>query len=254
MFAVLHTWTQRLTLHPHVHVVIGTGGITGWFMEVVGEAHTAKRPFWFPKAFFAPTSKRTYQQPARKYAQLGDGRGHSGEIGQPSNISSWLEVEKWKLHLERPLAGPAAVVRYLAGYVNRVAIAPSRVTDYDGQHVSFRYTDHSSRRSAQGTTHGFGISSPLPAAYSAATVCTRPILGLWRTGDAPTTKKKLPLPERRTIGNRPAIPKIFSLTGKRPHSHPAHGMTCPVCNTAGSYIYGGGHHYYRDLFEKILNR
>ena len=47
----------------------------------------------------------------------------------------------WNVYAKRPLAGPGHVVRYLSRYVHRIAIANSRITDYDGVSVTFRYKD-----------------------------------------------------------------------------------------------------------------
>jgi hypothetical protein len=43
--------------------------------------------------------------------------------------------------VKRPLAGPEHVVRYLSRYVHRIAITNSRIIDYDGHSVTFRYKD-----------------------------------------------------------------------------------------------------------------
>ena len=43
--------------------------------------------------------------------------------------------------MKRPLNGPAAIVRYLAKYVNRIAISDSRVIGYDGENVTFTWQD-----------------------------------------------------------------------------------------------------------------
>ena len=47
----------------------------------------------------------------------------------------------WNVYVKPPLAGPGHVVRYLSRYVHRIAIANSRITDYDGENVTFRYKD-----------------------------------------------------------------------------------------------------------------
>jgi hypothetical protein len=49
--------------------------------------------------------------------------------------------KKWNVYAKRPLAGPGHVVRYLSRYVHRIAIANSRITNYDGKSVTFRYKD-----------------------------------------------------------------------------------------------------------------
>ena len=43
----------------------------------------------------------------------------------------------WKVYVRAPLGGPAHVVRYLSRYVQRIAIANSRITHYDGQNTAY---------------------------------------------------------------------------------------------------------------------
>jgi hypothetical protein len=47
----------------------------------------------------------------------------------------------WVVEIRPPLAGPQQVLRYLSRYVQRIAIANSRILSYDGQAVVFRYKD-----------------------------------------------------------------------------------------------------------------
>src|SRR3984893_6114557 len=60
VLAVLHTWTQRLIFHPHVHCLVTGGGLsddgTTW--------HPAGETFLFPKSPLA-TRARTRRLPAR---------------------------------------------------------------------------------------------------------------------------------------------------------------------------------------------
>jgi hypothetical protein len=44
VLAVLHTWTQQLNLHPHVHCLVSGGGIS----EDANTWHPARRKFLLP--------------------------------------------------------------------------------------------------------------------------------------------------------------------------------------------------------------
>lgn len=142
-FAVLHTWDQRLQLHPHVHVVVSAGGLTpagDWRWA----GSTRRKAFLVPlnvlRAHFRTV---LLQKLAHCYARE----------APPGWRERWTTVETfaaflaplrritWCVHLERPLGGPQALIRYLARYVNRVAIAPQRVTAYDGQQVHLTWRD-----------------------------------------------------------------------------------------------------------------
>jgi hypothetical protein len=47
----------------------------------------------------------------------------------------------WVVYAKAPLAGPEQVIRYISRYTQRIAISNSRIVEYDGQSVSFRWRD-----------------------------------------------------------------------------------------------------------------
>lgn len=49
---------------------------------------------------------------------------------------------RWYVNLKAPFAGPDQVLRYLARYTHRVAIANSRLIAFDGKRVTFKYKDY----------------------------------------------------------------------------------------------------------------
>jgi len=142
-FAVLHTWNQRLHLHPHVHVVVSAGGLAPdgrW----IHAGSTRKKAFLVPRKVLLERFKTllihglldAHAQGAWTDLPPDWREGHAFR-----HALLGLRKRKWSLHLERPLAGPHALVRYLARYVNRVAIDPKRVIDYDGETIRFSWQD-----------------------------------------------------------------------------------------------------------------
>ena len=53
-----------------------------------------------------------------------------------------LRRTSWVVYAKPPFGGPEQVLKYLARYTHRVAIANSRITAIDSDSVSFRYHDH----------------------------------------------------------------------------------------------------------------
>lgn len=148
-FAVLHTWDQRLQLHPHVHVVVSAGGLTpsgDWRWA----GCTRKKAFLVPlkvlRAHFRTvllhklTDRYAQDCPASWAERWPTAAAFAAFLAPLRRIT-------WCVHLERPLGGPQALVRYLARYVNRVAIAPQRVTTYDGTsvHLTWKDRNHGNR-------------------------------------------------------------------------------------------------------------
>lgn len=142
-FAVLHTWDQRLHLHPHVHVVVSAGGLDGngsWRWA----GSTRRKAFLVPlkvlRAHYRTVFLRKLQRCYEDAASSPWRRVWPTAAAFATYLAP-LRRKAWCVHLERPLGGPQAVIRYLARYVNRVAVAPQRVIAYDGHRVQLAWRD-----------------------------------------------------------------------------------------------------------------
>jgi hypothetical protein len=102
--AVLHTWTQQLAFHPHVHCLVSGGGIsedgTTW--------HPARRKFLVPIKALARLVRGKFRALQRKCPDL------------PIPDEAWRK--RWILHVSARGNGEQAVLDYLARYVFRVAL------------------------------------------------------------------------------------------------------------------------------------
>lgn len=143
MFAVLHTWNQRMHLHPHVHVVISAGGLTpdgAWKWP----GGNRQKGFLVPHRILRARFQTLLINKLLAKYDSGDYPDLAKRWTSRSAFKHFLlELRKksWSLHMKRPLRGPAAIVRYLAKYVNRIAISDSRVIGYDGENVTFTWQD-----------------------------------------------------------------------------------------------------------------
>jgi len=130
--AVLHTWTQKLRFHPHIHCLVPAG------------VFRALR--WVPTGtrFFLPVRKLQAVFKGKLLAKLRSAVEH-GQLPLPDDEARALIAraghKAWGLRIEPPLGGPDHVVEYLSRYVHRIAIANSRIVHYDGETVVFRYKD-----------------------------------------------------------------------------------------------------------------
>jgi hypothetical protein len=150
VLAVLHTWGQNLLHHPHVHCVVPAGGLAA-----AGSAWVACR-----KGFFLPVRvlSRVYRgkfiaflKRAHERAQLvfhGKLRPLAARAVLEQLIDQSVQKE-WVVYAKRPFGGPAQVLKYLARYTHRVAIANGRLLRLEDGKVTFRWKDyaHGSRQS-----------------------------------------------------------------------------------------------------------
>lgn len=127
MIAVLHTWGQNLSLHPHLHCIVPGGGIDGkgnWKKQL------RSNKFLFPVKALSKVFRAKYVQQLR----------HKGATDK--SIIESLFVKNWVVYAKRPFGGPRQVIEYLGRYTHKVAISNHRILQVDDNHVTFRYKDY----------------------------------------------------------------------------------------------------------------
>jgi hypothetical protein len=141
-FSVLHTWNQKLQLHPHVHCVVPAGGLsldhTYWirshprfFLPI----HVLRRVF---RGKFVAGLKSAFQ-----HGQL-HLSGNLTLLAQPKTLASWLRPlfrKDWVVYSKPPFGGPEYVLQYLGRYTHRVAISNHRLVSFADGQITFRWRD-----------------------------------------------------------------------------------------------------------------
>jgi len=141
-FSVLHTWSQKLTLHPHVHCVIPAGGLsldhTRWVKS--------QNRFFLPlkvlsrvfRGKFVGGLKQAFQNRGMNFS------GTLAPLAQPKSFAAWLRLlfrKDWVVYAKRPFGGPEYVLQYLGRYTHRVAISNHRLLSFTEGKVTFRWRD-----------------------------------------------------------------------------------------------------------------
>jgi hypothetical protein len=141
--AVLHTWGQALTHHPHLHFLVPGGGIAP-----DGKSWVPCRPgFFLPvqvlSSLFRGLFLRDLNQ-AFAAGKLNFFPAHR-HLHEPAAFRRYLAPAynaKWVVYTKRPFAGPAQVLDYVGRYTHRVAISNNRLVSMDHGKVSFRWKDY----------------------------------------------------------------------------------------------------------------
>jgi hypothetical protein len=141
--AVLHTWGQNLHHHPHLHCVVPGGGIapdrSRWIacrQQFLLPVKVLSRLF---RAKFANYLRRAFD-----HAELSF-HGQLQPLAQKQNFITWLNrivQSEWVVYAKPPFGGSHQVLKYLARYTHRVAIANQRLVALQDGHVSFRWKDY----------------------------------------------------------------------------------------------------------------
>jgi hypothetical protein len=141
-FSVLHTWNQKLGLHPHVHCVIPAGGLS------LDHTHWVKPRyrFFLPIRVLGRVFRGKFVAGLQRAFQEGQFRFHGNlaRLAQPKTFAAWLRPlfrHDWVVYAKPPFGGPNYVLQYLGRYTHRVAISNHRLISLvDGQ-VTFRWRD-----------------------------------------------------------------------------------------------------------------
>jgi hypothetical protein len=142
--AILHTWTQLLHFHPHIHCIISGGGISlegtkwkscsenyflpqkvlclvfrGKLLNLIEEANK-KGLLKYPK---------TEEKPNKEYL---------------NNLQATLKKASrlnWVIYTKKAFGGPTGVINYLGNYTHRIALSDSRIKSFKNGIVKFSWKD-----------------------------------------------------------------------------------------------------------------
>jgi len=136
--AVLHTWGQALTYHPHVHMIVPAGGLSADQNEWI----PAGKKFFLPvkalsKIFRAILCRLIEEHVSNKTIRLPD------DIGCFPDLKIKLYAKNWNVYCKKAMGGPHAVLHYLGRYTHRVAISNSRLIDMENGKIKFLWKDYS---------------------------------------------------------------------------------------------------------------
>ena len=143
LIAVLHTWGQALTHHPHVHCLVPGGG-----GALDGPRWVACKPnFLLSVRALSKTFRRLFLDGLEAAFRRGE-LGFFGDLVPLAEAAAFAERVRalrqsaFVVYAKPPFGGPERVLAYLARYTHRTAIANSRLVTVDDDHVAFSYKDY----------------------------------------------------------------------------------------------------------------
>jgi hypothetical protein len=139
---VLHTWSQTLIDHFHLHCLIPAGALSLTKHRWI----PAKDNYLFKITSLALEFRKRYLKLllnaylknelifTQKTAALNSRQAFQQLINSVSKT-------RWIAYAKRPFAGPQQVLEYLGRYTHRVAISNNRIISIDNRRVTFTYRD-----------------------------------------------------------------------------------------------------------------
>jgi len=141
MTSILHTWGQNLSLHPHLHCLVPSGGIDKRDKWKEGRG---KGKYLFPvkamgQVFRAVFLKRSEQSEKKGEIEHADLQG----------LVDALFKKPWAVYAKRPFAGAASVIEYLGRYSHKVAIGNHRIKAVEDNKVYFAHKNYRTHQNSQ---------------------------------------------------------------------------------------------------------
>lgn len=134
--AVLHTWGQNLSLHPHIHCIVPAAGYTidgKW--KAIGHSgkylYSVHQLSEAVKGRFLDSLKRTLRKQKELFL-------FKDKVQQ-------AYADRWVVHCEPSLTGADHVIKYLGQYTHRVAITNQRILNIANGKVTFSAKDYRDR-------------------------------------------------------------------------------------------------------------
>lgn len=142
LLAILHTWSQTLIDHFHIHCLIPAGVLSfdgrRWIQcheKFLFRVQSVAKEF--KKQYLSLVKSRLEQLVAIKNRQ---------------NLVNLASEKTWVVYAKQPFAGPEQVLEYLGRYTHRIAISNHRIKAIENGEVTFTYKDRQNNNTTKEMT------------------------------------------------------------------------------------------------------
>jgi hypothetical protein len=144
--AILHTWSQTLTQHLHVHCLVTGGALsrdrTRWIRGRATFLFPVKALSIVCRAKYLAGLQRAFAEDRLTFAA---GTAPLANAAQFAALVAQLRASPWVVYAKRPFGGPAQVLQYLGRYTHRIALSNARLVSLVDGVVQFRWKDYADR-------------------------------------------------------------------------------------------------------------
>lgn len=138
----LHTWGRQLNMHPHIHCLVTSGGLTA-----EEEWKSVNNDYLLPVRVVKSLFRGKLQAEIKEAL-------HKGDLVLPPDLQASefcrmhrsLYQKAWSVRIQEQYTHGRGVMLYLARYVKGGPINPKQICACDSRQVSFRYLDHRDKK------------------------------------------------------------------------------------------------------------
>jgi hypothetical protein len=135
--AILHTWGQSLTYHPHVHLLVPAGGFDSDMVEWI----KSEKNFFAPVKALSSLFRGVFAENIYKHAAELIPSDNSETIDSVF-LRALIYKTRWNVFARPALQSAESVIAYLGRYTHRVAISNARIVDIVNDQVYFKWKDY----------------------------------------------------------------------------------------------------------------
>lgn len=136
--AVLHTWGQNLSLHPHAHCVVPGGGFSEDRRRWIG---VRKASYFLPIKVLASRFRTLLCRALRSADRGGQLQRVPSETPASEGIRK-ASRQDWIVYAKPPFGGAEQVLEYISRYTHRIAISNRRILSFANNQVRFEWRDY----------------------------------------------------------------------------------------------------------------
>ncbi len=131
--AVLHTWGQNLSLHPHIHCLVPAAGmkLSGDFKKI-----GKKSRYLYPVKMLSKAFRGKMMEQLKKQMKT------TNQLSAYKSTIDKAWAKEWVVFCEPSFGNSEHIIKYLGQYTHRIAISNHRIQNIDYQSVSFYYKDY----------------------------------------------------------------------------------------------------------------
>ncbi|MBP1616134.1 MAG: putative transposase [Bacteroidetes bacterium] len=140
-FSLLHTWSQDLHYHPHIHTVILAGGLSKG-----NQWRKSRKKFFIPVKVLSKKFRGKFLDELKQYyhKNLLQFYGAAKSYQNPKafqNLLNQCYSKNWYSYTKKTFSGPLAVMKYLGTYTHRIAISNTRIVAMSQDTVTIHVKD-----------------------------------------------------------------------------------------------------------------
>ena len=138
--SVLHTFGEKKNQHNHVHMIVSSGGVHNRTGELV-----IRNEKFIPYKFLSKKFRIKFED---KLTELFDNDKLEHSFKNKIELLKLLKKinkNNWRFHFQPPMDNPLKVIKYIGRYSKRACLSESKITNIQGEYISFRYKDNRDR-------------------------------------------------------------------------------------------------------------